>query len=99
MSPANRVLGVDFGTVRVGLAVSDPDRKIGFPFKTYTRRAPESDADFLVEIVTDRRGFEFFGLLEDLRRDLEAFLGRPVNVGEAVQAHARENVERDVVPL
>ena len=60
---------------------------------------PESDVDFLVEIVTDRRGFEFFGLLEDLRRDLEAFLGRPVNVGEAVQAHARENVERDVVPL
>lgn len=60
---------------------------------------PESGVDFLVDIETDRRGFEFFGLLEDLRRALEAFLGCPVDVGEAVQMHARANVERDVVPL
>ena len=61
--------------------------------------SPESDVDFLVDIDTDRRGFEFFGLLEDLRRALEELLGCPVDVGEAVQMHARANVERDVVPL
>jgi uncharacterized protein len=60
---------------------------------------PESDIDLLVDIDTDRRGFEFFGLLEDLRRALEELLGRPVDVSEAVRAHARENVDRDAVPL
>ena len=60
---------------------------------------PESDVDFLVDIETDRRGFAFFGLLEDLRCALEHLLGRPVDVGEAVQAHAREGVDRDAVRL
>jgi predicted nucleotidyltransferase len=59
----------------------------------------KSDVDFLVDIVTDRRGFEFFSLLEDLRRDLEGLLGVPVDIGEAVQDHAERNVQRDVVPL
>jgi predicted nucleotidyltransferase len=59
----------------------------------------QSDVDFLVDIETDKRGFDFFGLLEDLRRDLEVLLGVPVDVGEAVQEHARGRVERDTVPL
>ena len=60
---------------------------------------PKSDVDFLVDIQTDRRGFEFFSVLEDLRRDLEALLGWPVDVGEAVQSFAREKVEREMLPL
>ncbi len=59
----------------------------------------ESDVDLLVDIDTDRRGFEFFGILEDLRRDLEELLGCSVDVAESVQGHAREAVERDIVPL
>jgi putative Holliday junction resolvase len=43
---AGRLLGVDYGQVRVGLAISDPDRKIAFPHDTYTRRKPELDADY-----------------------------------------------------
>lgn len=58
-----------------------------------------SDIDFLVDIETDRRGFEFFSLLEDLRRELEDLLGYPVDVGEAVHGHARTSVERELVPL
>lgn len=38
------LLGVDFGTVRVGLAVSDPHRIIASPLETYTRRSEELDA-------------------------------------------------------
>jgi predicted nucleotidyltransferase len=60
---------------------------------------PGSDVDFLVDITTNRRGFEYFGLLEDLRRALEDLLGCPVDVAEGVQPHARESVERDVVLL
>lgn len=46
-----RLLGVDFGTVRVGLAVSDPDRIIASPLATYGRRDPESDAAYFRQVV------------------------------------------------
>src|SRR4029078_10308416 len=42
--PKGRLLGVDFGTVRVGLAVSDADRIIASPFETYTCRDSKADA-------------------------------------------------------
>jgi uncharacterized protein len=58
-----------------------------------------SDVDLLVDITTDKKGFAFFGLIEDLRRALEELLGCSVDVSEAVQAPARERVERDAVPL
>jgi putative Holliday junction resolvase len=37
---------VDYGTVRVGLAVSDPDRKIAFPLEVRQRQGAEADAAF-----------------------------------------------------
>jgi putative Holliday junction resolvase len=51
MSAGPRLLGVDYGSVRVGLAVSDPDRKIAFPLATYTRRDRERDAAYFRELV------------------------------------------------
>jgi putative Holliday junction resolvase len=44
VSARTKLLGVDHGSVRIGLAVSDPDRKIAFPLATYERRGPERDA-------------------------------------------------------
>src|SRR5439155_18473637 len=41
-----RLLGVDYGSVRIGLAVSDPDRIIASPLATYTRRDPDADARY-----------------------------------------------------
>jgi putative Holliday junction resolvase len=38
-----RLLGVDYGSVRIGLAVSDPVCKIAFPLATYTRRNQKLD--------------------------------------------------------
>ncbi len=46
-----RLLGVDFGTVRVGLAVSDPDRILASPFDTYTRQNADADAAYFQRIV------------------------------------------------
>jgi putative Holliday junction resolvase len=51
VSGAGRLLGVDYGTVRVGLAISDPDRKIAFPLTTYTRRGPDADAAWFRDLV------------------------------------------------
>jgi putative holliday junction resolvase len=46
-----RLLGVDFGSVRVGLAVSDPDRKIASPLATYTRQSADQDRRFFQRLV------------------------------------------------
>lgn len=40
----SRLLGIDSGSVRIGLAVSDPARQIAFPLEIYTRRGREADA-------------------------------------------------------
>jgi putative Holliday junction resolvase len=50
-----RLLGVDFGTVRVGLAVSDPDRILASPYDTYTRHDKVKDAEFFRTLITSER--------------------------------------------
>jgi putative holliday junction resolvase len=49
------LLGVDFGDVRVGLAISDPDRKIAFPLATYTRQGRERDATYFRGVIAEER--------------------------------------------
>jgi putative Holliday junction resolvase len=46
-----RILGIDYGTVRMGLAVSDPDRKIAFPLATYTCHGRDADAAYFRELI------------------------------------------------
>jgi putative Holliday junction resolvase len=48
-----RLLGVDFGRVRVGLAVSDPERRIASPLATYVRRDREQDARYFQKVAAD----------------------------------------------
>jgi putative holliday junction resolvase len=52
---AGRLLGVDYGQVRVGLAISDPDRKIAFPLETYTRRTAERDGDHFRALIVEEQ--------------------------------------------
>jgi putative Holliday junction resolvase len=49
------LLGVDFGDVRIGLAISDPDRKIAFPLATYTRQGRERDAAYFRAVIAEER--------------------------------------------
>lgn len=42
--PLGRVGGIDYGTVRIGIAISDPQRTIASPYENYTRRGPDQDA-------------------------------------------------------
>jgi putative Holliday junction resolvase len=48
-----RVLGLDFGTRRVGAAVSDPRRSIATPLEVYERRGPERDARHYQDVVQE----------------------------------------------
>jgi putative Holliday junction resolvase len=51
VSQRTRLLGVDYGTVRVGLAVSDAGRLLASPLATYRRRTPEEDAAYFRDLV------------------------------------------------
>jgi putative Holliday junction resolvase len=48
-----RLLGVDHGQVRIGLAVSDPDGKIASPLATYQRQRRDQDAAYFQALVKD----------------------------------------------
>jgi len=50
-SSLGRLLGVDYGKVRVGLAITDPERCLASPLATYIRRSAEQDARFFRELV------------------------------------------------
>ena len=50
---AGRVAGVDFGTVRIGIAISDADRKIASPLENYTRRGQQQDARWFRRLVDE----------------------------------------------
>ncbi|MBN2216861.1 MAG: Holliday junction resolvase RuvX [Pirellulales bacterium] len=54
-----RVAGIDYGTVRIGIALSDPDRTIASPHENYTRRGEESDARRFCRLV-EEEGVELF---------------------------------------
>jgi putative Holliday junction resolvase len=48
-----RLLGVDYGTVRVGLAVSDAERRIASPLTTHERRGREGDERYFRKLVEE----------------------------------------------
>ena len=55
MTAPNRLLGVDYGQARIGLAVTDPDRKIASPLATYRRRGNDQDAHYFQTLVSEER--------------------------------------------
>lgn len=50
-----RVAGVDYGTVRIGIAVSDPDRTLASPYENYTRRGEKHDATYFLQLAKEER--------------------------------------------
>jgi putative Holliday junction resolvase len=48
-----RLLGVDYGSVRVGLAVSDSEHRIASPLTTYRRQGAQQDARYFRTIVEE----------------------------------------------
>jgi putative Holliday junction resolvase len=55
----DRLLGVDFGTVRVGLAVCDPDRIVASALETYTRTTEQADRTYFVALATREKAVGF----------------------------------------
>ena len=74
---AGRVAGIDFGTVRVGIAISDPGRTIASPYENYTRSGPDAD----------RRRFRRLVDEEDVRLFV---VGLPIHMSGDESAKSRE---------
>jgi putative Holliday junction resolvase len=51
MSAKTRLLGVDYGTVRVGLAISDAERRLASPLAVYARAGRPRDAAYFAALV------------------------------------------------
>ncbi|MGA7790519.1 MAG: Holliday junction resolvase RuvX [Xanthobacteraceae bacterium] len=49
------LIGLDLGTKTVGVAVSDPDRRVAAPVETITRKQFNRDAARVLELATARR--------------------------------------------
>ena len=48
---SGRLAGIDFGTVRIGIAICDPGQKWASPLETYQVRSPELDAAFFKDLA------------------------------------------------
>ena len=46
-----RILAIDFGKARLGLAVSDAERNLASPLENYTRKDTKQDAQHLLDVI------------------------------------------------
>ncbi len=50
-----RLAAIDYGSVRMGVAITDPDQRFASPLEIYTRRGPQLDAAWLQQLVKRER--------------------------------------------
>lgn len=80
MSLRGRLLGIDYGRARIGLAVSAPDTAIAFPLTTYERRSLDQDLAYLARVATEEK---VIGVVLGLPLHLE---GKPSTAVDEVRA-------------
>jgi len=57
--PRGVLIGLDLGTKTIGLAASDPDRRLATGVETISRRAFSTDAQRLLAIAAERNAVGF----------------------------------------
>ena len=56
MAPSSlRIAGIDYGTVRIGIATADLSVGIAGPYETYNRRSERVDAEYFRTLATEER--------------------------------------------
>jgi putative Holliday junction resolvase len=72
-----RIAGIDYGTVRIGIALADTEFAFATPFDTLTRRTPALDAKYFQQLVENGK--------------IERFVvGLPVHLDGTESAKSRE---------
>lgn len=47
--------GIDFGTVRIGIAITDPGQMLASPYENYNRRTVEKDAEYFRKLAEQEK--------------------------------------------
>jgi len=93
LPPRGALIGLDLGTKTIGVAASDPDRRLATPVETIARQRFGRDAERLFELAAERRAVGFV-------------LGLPVNMdgsegprAQATRAFARNLAKLTALPI
>ena len=87
--PARGVLiGIDLGSKTIGVAASDPDRRLAAPVETIKRKVFTTDAKALLALATERRAIGFV-------------LGLPINMDgtEGPRAQSTRAFVKNLAPM
>ena len=86
--PRGALVGLDLGTKTIGVAVSDPDRKLATAVETIQRKAFKADAARLLSIASERKAVGFV-------------LGLPINMdgSEGPRAQSTRAFARNLAGL
>src|SRR5215510_10811568 len=93
LTPRGALIGLDLGTKTIGVAASDPDRRLATGVETIARKAFSADADRLLALATERKAAGFV-------------LGLPINMdgsegprAQSTRAFARNLAKRTALPI
>ena len=93
LPPRGALIGLDLGTKTIGVAASDPDRRLATPVETIARKRFGLDARRILELADERRAVGFV-------------LGLPVNMdgsegprAQATRAFARNLARLTTLPI
>lgn len=50
-----RLAGIDYGTVRIGIAVTDREQRLASPLENYNRRTPDLDAAYFRRLLAEEQ--------------------------------------------
>jgi putative holliday junction resolvase len=59
MTPIQRIAGIDYGTVRIGIATADTETRIASPLDNYTRRNAPLDGEYFKRLAKEERIAKF----------------------------------------
>jgi putative holliday junction resolvase len=93
LPPRGALIGLDLGSKTIGVAASDPDRRLAMPVETIARKRFAQDAERLFGLAAERRAVGFV-------------LGLPVNMdgtegprAQATRAFARNLAKLTALPI
>lgn len=50
-----RIMAIDVGEVRIGIALTDPLRMIASPYDVYVRKHTEEDIDYFINLIKNKK--------------------------------------------
>ena len=91
MTGAGRVLGLDLGDVRIGVAISDPERRLAVPLGTVQVGRPPGEMRAIADLVREHEATTVvIGEPIDLDGTRGARAGKAAHFAEALRAVLRE---------